>query len=65
MVDCASHQSDTSFNVVVRAGTSELRASSLLEANYANRQEPKAAYPSSEAPLRMQKLTKTANVMLT
>lgn len=50
-------------------GSSELEnqlRTSLLESNYANRQEPSRVYPDEHStPLRLQKINKTTNVMLT
>ena len=66
MVDYANH--GQSVNVRIPHNNEqrgqELR-SSLLEANYANKQEPTRAYPSNEAPLRTPKFSKTTNVMMT
>lgn len=67
MVDFADLEGRGSVNVTIRNdgdAENQLRTS-LLEANYANKQEPNRVYPEENAPLRLQKINKTTNVMLT
>ena len=61
----AEDNSQVSVNVTIPHATTDQVRPSLLENNYAQKQEPTHAYPSSEAPLRLQKLSKTTNLLLT
>ena len=58
--------SERSISVNVRIPQNqELRASSLLEANYANKEEPVSRYPPGEVGLRTFKPSRTTNLAMT